>query len=263
MFKLKIILITFLTCCSLFVNGQVLNMEKERIDGDSTGIWLGNASGAFTFADRQVTTLNLFLSAHLAYIGERHNYILIGDFDFLRGDGDDLASNGYGHVRANFFKEKRVSLELFGQAQYDGVKGMDARYLSGSNARLRLWESSEVSLFVASGFMYEVEAWKWDMDGNSENGDEFKERTYWWKNNTYISFRWDMGKGLFTNLVAYYQAPFERLGNPRLSGEGNLNLKITSKLAFTAQITVWYDESPVVPIDKTNYTFTNGVTYNF
>lgn len=273
LFKTKAIVTTSVIWLLLSVTtvyGQILNVEKQRSSGIDSAQWLGNVDFSFSLKEQQTKTLSANLNTNLVYFSSKHSYILIGKLSSLRGNGESLVSHGYGHVRVNFFRKKKLSYELFSQIQYDEVRGMKQRNLIGGNIRYTLKDKDNYLLSIGTGVMYEREQWEWNVTEDDLNEAEgftqiglIKPLTEAPKNNTYISLKYDISKNMYLNFITYYQAKFDQLNKPRISGEAKFNVIISKRLRFVASGTWWHDAAPVVPIDKTNYAITNGLKYSF
>ncbi|PWJ44999.1 DUF481 domain-containing protein [Sediminitomix flava] len=243
------------------VNAQILNVEAVRLQEDTTNVWLGAFTGTYTLQSQQTKTLDFSFETNAAHLGQNADYYFIGNMNFLKGNGEQLISNGYLHLRSNIYKIWKISPEIFTQLQYDNVRGLKERYLIGSDARYNLKEGEKFKTSVGLGAMFEHELWQ---EENEEQGNigSFRE-TQFFKIASYLSVNWDISDKLFFNVISYYQVPFERLSQYRLSATGNFNIKLSEHWAFTTSFSYWYENEPIIAIDKVNYTIQNGLTLSF
>ncbi|MDQ3535852.1 MAG: hypothetical protein M3421_09540, partial [Bacteroidota bacterium] len=64
----------------------------------------------------------------------------------------------------------------------------------------------------------------------------------------------------------YYQVGYDKVVNlfrQRISGEANINVKISQKISMKTSFTSTYENHPIVPIRKFIYTLLNGIEVNF
>ncbi len=117
----------------LFIEGQILNVEKARVDKDTTNIWLGSVGFNLNVFNRDAGEddprhfVNLGANANVGYLSQHHGYLLMGRLDYVEVTDDPLIRAGYVHSRATLFRSKTISYELFGQFQYDISRGMRNR----------------------------------------------------------------------------------------------------------------------------------------
>ncbi|MEH0157918.1 DUF481 domain-containing protein [Limibacter armeniacum] len=252
------------------LSAQILNIEKERTEDSDSTKWMGNLGANFTLQNQQVQSMIFSLNSNLTYYGTTHAYIMIGELEMLKGNGSLLESQGYGHIRTNLFHKKRLSYELFGQIQYDQVRGMQQRYLGGGGVRYALHSKEKVKIAIGTGAMFEHEGWEWTITENEvdetlgwNEGDVISRITDRLKNNTYCSVTYDISDETSINCIVYYQAMFETLDEPRISSEFNFQVGLSEHMKFNLMASLWHDAAPVVPIKQTNYTIENGVVFSF
>src|SRR5664279_1472864 len=68
---------------------QIVNMESQRIRSDTTG-WFGNVGTSFQFEKNAVQVINISAGAHLEYKSLKSLYLFLGNYNFLKGDGQTL-----------------------------------------------------------------------------------------------------------------------------------------------------------------------------
>ncbi|GAA4827482.1 DUF481 domain-containing protein [Algivirga pacifica] len=257
----------FLIILPFGLHAQILNVEKERSNGEDSTQWVGNVTAAFSLKKQQVEAMEFNLASNAAYFSEKHAYILVGEIESLRGDGEFILSHGFGHFRTNLMRKNKLSYELFSQIQYDDIRGMKNRWLTGAGLRYTMREKDTYQIAIGTGAMYEAENWYWTIEEDNEaegwqKGDILSPSPERLKSTSYISLKYDISSKSFLNFITYYQAKFDSFHLPRISGEFNLNIGISKHLAFTTKATYWYDAAPDIPIDKTNYSIQNGLTFS-
>ncbi len=245
---------------------QILNVEKSRIKEDSSNYFIGNIGVNFTLHNRDADEDNpsnfigLSGNGNIAYMAEKHSYILINFINYTVVQNDPIVQTGYSHFRVNLFRRARASNELFTQYQYDLGRGLESRWLIGTGLRINLVKSENTDVVLGPGVMYEYEKWE-----NPEEGQPDREAELY-KSTNYVSIRQNVNDYIEFNAIAYYQTGYDKsIENfrHRISGDFNLSIDITNKLALVTTFTCTFENRPIVPVKKFIYTVTNGLAYSF
>lgn len=252
---MKNIIFLIIFSCALVgtSNAQILNFNKGLLQNDSVK-WLGQVNIFFNAIAQEVSVANMGYNFDVVRKFDRHSIMAISKLSFATSDSEILLSDGYAHLRGVFNRNKKFSEELFGQIQYNAIRGLNDRNLIGFGFRYLLFDKDKYGILIGVGAIQEWESWTYN---------EIETTTSLLKNSNYISFYGDVNQHFHFNIISYYQAAFTSFLNPRVSLEVNLNLNITEKLKFTSSITLYYDDKPVVPIDNYVMKFKNGLGYRF
>ncbi|KXX70727.1 DUF481 domain-containing protein [Flammeovirga sp. SJP92] len=247
---------------SYHLQAQILNVEKARLDQGDSVHWVGNIALNYRLINQQIRTQGGGLKTNFARVGKVNDLVLISDLSFLNSEGFDLLQNGFIHGRIEFLKNRKISYEVFSQLQYDQVKGMNERFLIGGNFRYNPIDNDTDHLAIGLGSFYENENWYWEeVTDNETIVTKAQPSIARW--NLYITYRSDISDHVFFNFTTYFQSKYSTMDAYRISTVANLNFKISKKLYFNNNFTLWYENQPYVPIDKLNYTIINGIGYNF
>ncbi len=252
---MKKIIFTLLLSFSLLAvsNAQILNFNKGLLQNDSIK-WLGRLSVFFTLIDQEVSVANMGYNVDVIRKFKRHSIMAISKLSFATSNNETLLSDGYAHVRAIFNRNKKLGEEVYGQIQYNAIRGMQDRNLLGAGLRYKMFDKNKYGIILGAAIIKEWENWKFEEEVVSKN---------LWKSSNYISFFGDVNNHFHFNIISYYQATYTDFFSPRVSLEVNINLSITAKLIFTSNFTMAYDNAPVIPINNTVYKFKNGIGYRF
>ena len=251
--KLLLIFIVLTLSSISSLDAQILNFNKRTLQNDSVK-WLGQINVFFNAIAQEVTVANKGYNFDVVRKLNKHSVMAISKLSFATSDSEILLSDGYAHVRGVFNRNNKFSEEVFGQIQYNAIRGLDDRNLIGAGVRYLLFNEEKYGMLVGVGFIQEWENWTYN---------EIQTSTSLLKTSNYISFYGDVNEQFHFNVISYYQASLNSIFNPRLSLEINLNLEITEKLKFTSSVTIYYDNKPVVPIDNYVMKFKNGLGYRF
>ncbi len=235
------------------VQAQILNFNKRLLQNDTIP-WLGQIRVYFTFIDQEVKVANMGYNFDIVRKFKKHSLMAISKLSFASSDSEILLSDGYAHLRFIFNRHKRFGEEVFGQTQYNAIRGMDDRNLVGAGFRFLFINKEKYGLIAGTAVMQEWENWTYNGELTSTNLT---------KSSNYIMLFADVNRQFHFNIASYYQATYTSFFTPRISLEVNLNLNITKKLTFTSNFIMYYDNLPVVPIDNFVYKFKNGLGYRF
>src|SRR5690606_26778974 len=115
-FMLRIILfLAFFSITSTLAQGQILNMEKLRLEQDTAknllskttiGLTANNGSGA---EDEPAHVFAFSSEVNLMYYPGLHAHILVSKVDYLRVNDEGVMNFGYLHARSNFLRERQFN----------------------------------------------------------------------------------------------------------------------------------------------------------
>ncbi|HVD98701.1 MAG TPA: hypothetical protein VNB90_10905 [Cytophagaceae bacterium] len=232
------------------LQAQIANIEKYRLDKDTSNAWLGN-TGLGLASKKQQNTVNEF-SAYLnvVYLSGKHSYMTINYTDLQQVNKFNFISEGYTHWRANFFRKQFVSYEPFFQLQYDKGRGLDSRNLYGLSFRFNLLhrnkDRKKLDITVSTGLMYEEEYWQGKVLRFGEANDSTRAHTQFIKSTSNFFLRAALHENITLYTSIYYQARFEKFTHPRIVSDIQCVFKITKKLSFSTTFGSTYDALPIV-----------------
>ena len=147
------ILIIFCWHCT---KAQVLNIEKARMQSDTTG-WLGNTGASFSLVKNTQKIFSAEVDAHLQYKSKKSLYLILGSYGFLKGASTKFIDNTFFHFRYNYKLSKLIRWEAFTQLQNNVVTKIRSRFLLGTGPRFKLVSNEHLHLYAAALIMYEQE----------------------------------------------------------------------------------------------------------
>ncbi len=248
---------------SYLSNAQILKVDKGDIIAD-TSYWAGsinfklNINNQSATATENITFVGTNLGADLSYIGEKHLYLLINKLRYFTSGTGPFVSTGYAHLRVNWMRQNILSYENFAQVQYDRGRNMPWRGLIGGGTRIRIHKAKKSYFHVGVGAMFEQERWKTFESTTIEKNI--------WKVNTYIGQRSKFNETTSLHTTVYYQGGYDNeddVFRNRISGDIALTFGITKALAFEAELSVQYEDKPIIDINNFVYTLSNGVVLSF
>lgn len=260
----RIILILFLF--SGFASyGQILNIESERQEADTSKRFIGSLELGLQVNNRSITEedentfLQLSLEANTGYQSKKHIYMMLNDFDYITFNNENSIRTGYNHFRANFLHLNPTSYESYGQVQYDLGRGLELRWLVGGGIRQRLYNEKWLKAYFGISAMYESEKWTFA-------GIEGARQRRIPKVSAYLSTNFTLSENASLGLVSYYQTGYDHVDEfyrHRFAADIELELKITKVINFITHFNYFYESDPIVPIRNYFYTLENGIEINF
>ncbi|GAB3195648.1 hypothetical protein ABID22_001557 [Pontibacter aydingkolensis] len=269
---LPFVFILFFILAGQHTSAQILNIERARISQDTANYLTGKAGINFSMFNRNAgknnpnNYLQLTFTGDLAYISGKHSYLLLNYYNYLLVNYDSpeqrntVASTGYSHLRANLFRKRKLSYELFAQAQADKARGLELRTLLGGGVRLAILRDKDLSLYFGTGLMHEHEEWE-----NPEM-DQMLVVSDLLKSTNYFSAKAKLSETISTDGIVYYQTGYDKRIDDfrnRISGDVSLNFKVNSKFSFRTNFNCVYEDEPIVPVTRFVYSISNGIQVNF
>lgn len=236
-----------------YLNAQVVNIESERLQTDTTG-WAGNARAGFTAIKDVEEIYILITEAHVQYKNERNLYLFKGSTNLTRAAGTDFSNNSFAHLRHNYKINKWLRWEAFTQAQSNQVSGIRFRYLLGSGPRFKIHESQKFVLYNGYAPMYEYEENKIE-DYIVYNRD--------FRLSSYLSFTIRFSDQFRMASTTYYQPLLTRIEDYRIATHLSVSLKINKRFSIDLIHRLAYDEYPVPGIPRYSYSLENFLNFQF
>ena len=250
MFKKLLLATVFFTV--LNVNAQVLNIEHLRIANDSSGF----AGSIGVNLQLIKNTRDIFIFGNTIYLQYRksdHLLFLINNISYKKINDEDIINKGTMHLRYNYKLNDIVTLEAFGQLQYNTISKIKMRQLIGGGTRFKITEKEKYKAYLGTIFMYEHE--KIDNDPYIYNKD--------FRFSGYLSFRVFPTKSFIFTSTTFYQPRIDKFSDYRIYNQNSLSLRIIKKLAVNLTYVISYDSFPAAGIPKTQYELLNGLVYTF
>jgi hypothetical protein len=258
----------FLFICSFisfFAHAQILNIERYRLEKDTTKNLLIKATAGLSLYNRSAAVdapVNLFgykWDINSMYHTGKHALIFVSNFDYLKINDNDFLNFGLIHGRAIYNMEKKLNYESYVQYSFDNFRGLAPRWIFGGSFRDRLINSEKITFVLGIGLLYENETWLHPIDKNDVNVDFVK-------SSNYASLRWTINDYVDLNMVQYYQVGYDKnikaLRN-RFNGTVNLNTKISNHFSFTNSFEYSFEDKPIVPITRFIFAFRSGISFDF
>jgi len=252
----KAVFVLIITLLAYNTNAQVVNVEKKR-KGDDDG-FLGKIGLGFQLLDNGSKVMQFSNNIDLQYKKGAHLILLLNDLNLMSVDNDNIVNSGFQHLRYNYTVKDSsfLQIEAFGQSQYNPIKLLTQRFVTGLGPRFRLLNSKKAKIYIAAPAMpamYEYE----------KLSDSLTTITRFVRLDLYASISWDITETLTLKSITYYQPHVSRFVDYRISSETNFSFKITDKLAFNTGFEATYDSEPPEDIQQLFYYWRNKLTFSF
>lgn len=239
--------------CSISLDAQIVNIERQRIASDSAG-WFGQASISFSGAKNTKSILALSTGTLIEYKSKNSKdlWLLITDLGLISADKEKFANSGFGHLRYNKKLGEAVRWEVFGQVQYNSLTKIGKRILGGTGPRFKLTQYEHAKFYFGIAYMYEYE--------------ESLEPLVFLRQHrmtSYFSFSLLPEESVSFTSTIYVQPLLRDASDYRISNETSLVLGITEKLSLNASFRYAYDAVPPVGVPKSVYSFANTLEVQF
>lgn len=244
--------ILFIFISSQNLVAQLVNVEKSRKDAKE-GLQ-GHIDLNLSLSQNTKQIFETGTTALMQYHKARHTILLLNSLSLMRVEGDNLINNGFQHLRYNYtLGNGFTTAEIFTQHQYNSIRLLQRRFLLGGGPRFRVYESTNLGLYIAPLVMHEQELLN----------DEENTVTNKFKGDLYISGTYALDERVNFSHTTYYQPDFARFKEYRIASETGLELKFNSRFSFLITYNLAYDSHPPVDIPRLFYTLKNGMKYNF
>ncbi len=233
---------------------QIVNIENARIHSDTTG-WMGGANMDMSLSSNGQSVFGTDLDAHMEYKtpNDRHMWLILGDYSFLRGGGQELASSAFGHFRYNYKIKKGVKWEAFTQLQNNKITQIRSRFLLGTGPRFRLVKKKKLKMYVASLVMFEHET---ELTTPVIKQDELR-------SSSYFTFSWKPLSTFELNSTTFFQPLISHFSDHRILNEIGMSVKASKHFGLNLKWNYLYDSRPAGTAPHTTYTLSTGAGYTF
>jgi hypothetical protein len=250
MFRFVLVILFLITF--IFSKAQIVNIENKRMQSDTTG-WMGSAGASFALIKNVQEVLSTNANVHLQYKTNKNLYLLLANYNLLRGNGKRFTNNMFYHLRFNHKLSTIVRWEVFTQWQQDVVTNIGLRILAGTGPRFKLHDSPKFRLYAATAAMYEYEKEKTEPPIFHND----------LRSSSYVSLSYEPNDILEVVSTTFYQPLFQQISDFRLFNQLSLNIKAGKRISITTAWNYLYDAFPAGVSPRINYSINNGVNYKF
>lgn len=248
-FKICFILLLFIniTIC----NAQVINVETKRFMNDTNG-WVGGSDFALSIIQNVQQVVSFSNATRVQYQKNKHRYILLNDFTFVKAGNVNFVNAGYQHFRYNYKMTNKITIEAFVQSQYNPILKLDFRYLMGAGPRFKLIKKDHFRAYTAFMYMYEYDV----IRGESKPAEALRLSAY-------LTLTLLAKQKFELTSTTYYQPAVGDWWDYRIANDTNFEFYITKRVNFKATFNLLYDTNQPVGIPDLVYNIRNGLSLKF
>lgn len=247
---MKRILVLFVLFINFYGWSQILNVESFRIRTDTTG-WAGKVGLNVSLVKNTKTLTKIGGKAHLQYKTGKSLILLMGQYELLSSNANDLIDKSVLHLRYNYKIRPKTALETFVQGQKNSISKIDFRGLFGLGFRFKLSKNEKFRYYLGTTAMYELE----------KTSLNTKEQHWRWSN--YFSFSIYPNEHFSIISTTYFQPVFDNFSDYRTASQNVLIFKIDKHLSFKTAFNYYFDTTPVTGVPKEQYDLNSGILYAF
>ena len=181
--------------------------------------------------------------------GSWHSFFII---NLTRADkfGERFINQGVAHLRIVKKITRMLSMEVFGQYDWNDFILMDNRYLTGGGLRLRLLHyPDKFDMYIASGAMGE---WEYYLN-NIEPAKKLLRST------SYVTLKYMLSETVRFDYTQYFQFDTQRITDYRTIIDASLTFMVNKVLSFQTVLNYRFDNEPVPTIKDYDITIRNGL----
>ena len=236
----------------LYLQGtaQILNIESYRIHTDTTG-WAGKIGLDFSMIKNTKSLMLIGNTTHVQYKTKKNLFLLLGKYNLLVSDDDNLIDKSILHFRHNYYFTKRTIGEWFVQGQHNAVSKIDFRGLLGAGMRFKLSKNDKFRYYLGTTMMYEHEKTTLGITGDL------------WRWSNYFSFTLIPVKTMSFVSTTYYQPALSAFDDYRIASQNVFTFLLSKHLNFKTTFNYNFDSSPVEDVPETQYNLSSGIVYIF
>lgn len=236
---------------------QLVNIEtlkKEKKEG-----WQGAFQGAFSITQNTKKIFSVKGNGGLQYSHQQNTFLFFGNFTFLKIDTlSNLINGGFEHFRyTHRFKNEKWSVEYFVQHQFNYIKYLKLRAISGGGLRYKLVNTDKIYFHLAPLLMFEHEVYN----------DDVNTITNYIKGDFIVTFGLNLSENISFSNVTYYQPRIYSWADFRISSETGFRFKFQKNFSFGSSFVLNYDAQPPVKnnvkIEKMFFNLSNTLSYTF
>jgi len=200
--------------------------------------------------------------AELSLQKNKNLYFFSSSYRFTYNGPTDILNAGYFHLRFRHNYKNKFQPESFIQFQWDNKRGLEKRFLIGTNVRYNAWRGDTWDLNAGTGVMFENEVWNYSgVDSSKKIPDNLESITNnLLKFNSYIRLDWKASENSNVAVKVFLQSGLMSF-KPRIAPSIQWNINAGKHVGFSINFNGIYDVSPVVPIPKFYFSLSNSIFF--
>lgn len=193
----------------------------------------------------------------------RDRVLVYGSAGLKSVSGEQVANDGYAHVRYTRMQWLRYGGEVFAQSQYDSFRLLTRRLLVGAGVRLVFANYERFRLWFGTGALIEFERRNIAPENRPPTGPDPVNMTNP-RSSSYLTLLIPIiPTHLFISATAYAQPRWDRPKDIQVLNESRLQVRVTDHLSITTDLSVRFDSRPPRTVRSTDVRIGNGIVYSY
>jgi hypothetical protein len=214
--------------------------------------WMGNVSAAMNLTRSVEKITEIDMGLHFQYKAKKSLWILLGNYNFLKGASEKYVDNRFIHLRYSFKVRRRLNWEVFTQAENNLVTLLRSRFIMGTGPRVKIFSNKFIHLHVATHFTY-----------IRERERNIKDTVHWdFRSSSYIAFVITPNDRIEFSSTTFFQPLYKKFSNNRVMNQSTLSVKASKHFSLMVRWNFLHDRFPIGTAPETIYGLSTGVNYN-
>lgn len=237
MFQMKlaqyVILSLFISICIPSISFSQVNIEGLRsLDTMKLHAAVG-ISGMLQTGN--VEQQQLGLNGNISFKIKRSEFIIIARGQYSWANENQFSNDALLHFRNAEKIFSFLFLESYLQYNFDRILLIDNRYVAGSGLRLKIFNKTNLNIFIGTSAMYEYEELALPIS------DAHPDETSYLRWSNYLSAGFIVNENVAFSTANYFQPRFSKLNDYRVLSDNSLLVKLTEYLQFSVTYHLRYD----------------------
>lgn len=250
----NILAVSVLFTLSLF--GQI-NIERLRMDDDTTGMWSGHIESELTFKKGNSDVLLLESTVAVEADWRNSSALLVMKGDIGESNGNRISNEFATHLRYVDRFSSSVYGEVFLQYNYNLSRKILNREIAGGGVQFLLIEEPDWKIRLGVGAMLERE--EYDVPKSEREAREANLIS----GNSYLSVNLALAKNMVITSTTYFQQALKELKDFRILSETKAAFKFSKDLSFTLKFNLLYENIPLTGLKSYDIDSKYGIEWNF
>lgn len=244
-------------------NAQI-NTEAMRQELLTAG-WHGTVGGNLGLIAGNSSFLKAKSNLRVDHRSARWHNFLVAQYGFAGSRKDEITNQAFAHLRSVKHVSARTQVEGFLQQQFDRSISLNNRQLVGGGVRFKWFngpanDSSGQRLSLANGVGI---MWEREVTDSAQTAGLDDRDTRLMRSTNYLVIGWSIADRLTFSTTTYFQFALSRPQDYRVLLEGSLQVQITKRITFSANLNLRYDSEPPVGVAELfDLEITNGLSFN-
>lgn len=170
-----------------------------------------------------------------------------------RSEGEEVARNLRGNTNFDLWPEAAWSPFLFGTAEQDPFKRLQARLNGGVGLKRTFWQEDWNEVSLSGAVLYSFE----NLEVPDSLGDGITQTARWsWR----LRGRQEIGEGSRLEQVFFFQPAWDDFEDYQFESATSARVSLSERLAFTATFLYQRDNTPAPEVEPDDYSLAIGLS---